>query len=140
MTTRRQALKALFAAPVAAKGAMDAAAQEVTSMGIGSVGYGGADSVSCEAHLPSKLEAAIRDAQNAMWQKSEAKSSALHSMPPHIAGKKSWSAAFKHSEAAKEIFEKQKLMRDVERLMYDESLTGKARRSLLKALGLGDLA
>lgn len=131
MIGRRQALRAIFAAPAVAKAAVTAASEvgvqpklnpiEDPSCDIGKVGHDPLWGVFQEAEREDDLRRQIRGADQEFY-------------PHHIKSKISWSPAFKASVYAKEERELQAARNLLQDLRWGENWRGKSTAQKLKKL------
>lgn len=125
MIGRRGILGMILGAPVGAA----AAASEVVSSA--SVGVASMDpEISNGLAQISKLDRLYSKARNRAELRAGIKATQVRNMPPHIAERKSWSTAFKHHVA---------LHDRVSETDWWEEKTDKAKRALIREMGLGDL-
>jgi len=93
-----------------------------------------ASGVACLGNDPSSGESLsgpiqdpVDDLLSSFWDYNEARNQAAHTMPAHIASKKSWSPAFKQSEAIKEYKAQIDARRHLER---NRSLAAKVAKKM----------
>lgn len=136
MLGRREALRAIFAAPALVKAIASAAAASAT----GEIALGG-------GHQPSGVgTVAEKDERDPLWEilsAAEREMDLIDSvrgaqeryLPPHISEMKSWSTAFKKSVWAKEERENREARAKLQDLLYGDKSTLE-KMKILKRLGL----
>jgi hypothetical protein len=102
-----------------------AEAMSKTGLASGVAGLG--HDPSGEAGMPGPQHDPVDDLLSSFWDHNEARHQAAHTMPAHIASKKSWSPAFKQSEAIKEYKAQIDARRHLER---NRSLAAKVAKKM----------